>query len=134
MFESEIKGKLETTSSVNISSSGCCCCWSRREVLDADSVVDLKGRGVCNISYLHNSFIRRQKIKFRVHFHKSEGKKWSNKNKGIGVYIISSIYTVYPRSSCPFYLVSYCIKWATTSWTDCTFHMVGCSIFLYNFS
>ena len=26
--------------------------------------------------------------------------------------------TIYPRSSDPFYIVSYCIKWVTTSWTD----------------
>ena len=26
--------------------------------------------------------------------------------------------TVCPRSSDPFYIVTYCIKWVTTSWTD----------------
>ena len=30
------------------------------------------------------------------------------------------IYTVCPRSNCPFYIVRYYIKWVTTSWTHST--------------
>ena len=30
----------------------------------------------------------------------------------------SKVYTVCPRSSDPFYIVTYYIKWVTTSWTD----------------
>ena len=29
-----------------------------------------------------------------------------------------SLHTVCPRSSDPFYIVTYYIKWVTTSWTD----------------
>ena len=30
----------------------------------------------------------------------------------------STLLTICPRSSAPFYIVTYNIKWATTSWTD----------------
>jgi len=32
--------------------------------------------------------------------------------------------TICPGSSDPFYIVSYYIKWATTSWTHCMFTML----------
>ena len=50
----------QNQNSMHISSSGCCCCSGRRAVLDADPVVDLKGKGFSNISYLNNSLIPRQ--------------------------------------------------------------------------
>ena len=31
---------------------------------------------------------------------------------------LNDTYTVCPRSNDPFYIVSYYIKWVTTSWTD----------------
>ena len=34
-----------------------------------------------------------------------------------------SLYTICPRSSDPFYVVSYYIKWVTTSWTHSTYHI-----------
>ena len=47
--------------------------------------------------------------------------------RGINVVLIRFIYktlfTVCPRSSDPFYIVSYYIKWVTTSWTDGSFPM-----------
>ena len=33
------------------------------------------------------------------------------------------VYTICPGSSDQFYIVSYCIKWVTTSWTHGTFHL-----------
>ena len=35
----------------------------------------------------------------------------------IPVYDILNKHTVYLRSSYPFYVVGYCVKWVTTSWT-----------------
>ena len=32
--------------------------------------------------------------------------------------ILHILYNVYPRSSDPYYIVKYYIKWVTTSWTD----------------
>ena len=36
-------------------------------------------------------------------------------------------FTVYPRSSYPFYIVTYYIKWVTTSWTDGILNLVRLS-------
>ena len=33
--------------------------------------------------------------------------------------------TICPRSSYPFYIVTYKIKWVTTSWIDGTNHLIG---------
>ena len=35
------------------------------------------------------------------------------------------LYTVCPKSSDPFYMISYYIKWVTTSWTYSMRHHVG---------
>ena len=38
---------------------------------------------------------------------------------------VGRLSAIYPRSSDPFYIVSYYIKWVTTSWTHSTQELVG---------
>ena len=45
-----------------------------------------------------------------------------------------SVHTVCPRSSDPFYTVTYYIKWVTTSWKDGNFSFLGEKMFaLYDY-
>ena len=60
----------------------------------------------------------------------SKGKrlKWNG-------YFFPKIYTVCPRSSDPFYVVTYCIKWVTTSWKySIPYNLSNCNSFGYYFS
>ena len=41
-------------------------------------------------------------------------------------------YTVCPRRSEPFYILSYCIKWVTTSWTYSICFHIGCWVSMYD--
>ena len=38
--------------------------------------------------------------------------------------------TIYPRSNDPFYIVTYYMKWVTTSWTDGTIFLVKCALLI----
>ena len=43
------------------------------------------------------------------------------------------MYTVYPGSSDPFYVVTYCMKWVNTSWTHSTFFLSHLQLQIINY-